>query len=316
MKKITEILHYRNLWPYVAIILAFTIWGINYIVAKLTLQEIPPMSLAFLRFFIASLFLVPFLLFEKKKVKIDKNDLPRLIGIGLLTITFSISFFYLGIARTRAIDASALSMSVPVLSVLFAWVFLKEKIFTINLVGLASGLIGAIIILGVPLALAGLGFNPQAMIGNLLILMGNISWVLGAILSRQLLKKYSTLTITSILFLIGTITFLGPAVREYLLDPSWPNNLTYLGLLGLTYIALLSSIVAFFLFEWSLKKLGVVKADLFQYIEPPIAAILAYFVLAEKLDPSFIFGITLIIIGVYWGTLGRDNHKHPKYHRT
>ena len=55
-------------WPYVAIIVAHTIWGVNFLAAKFALQEFPPMTLAFLRFFLALILLSPFLLTEKRKI--------------------------------------------------------------------------------------------------------------------------------------------------------------------------------------------------------------------------------------------------------
>src|SRR3990167_7897815 len=89
--------------PYLALLIAHLIWGANFVVVKITLQEFPPMSLAFLRFSFASLFLAPFFLAETKKVKINKKDLPKLITIGILIVALNITFFFEGIKRTTAI---------------------------------------------------------------------------------------------------------------------------------------------------------------------------------------------------------------------
>jgi len=115
--------------PYLALLVVHLIWGANFVVAKITLQEFPPMSLAFLRFSLASLFLAPFFFAETKKVKIKKADLPKLIAIGILIISLNITFFFEGIKRTSAIDASILTMTIPILSVLLGWWLLKEKIY-------------------------------------------------------------------------------------------------------------------------------------------------------------------------------------------
>src|SRR3989344_1975809 len=92
--------------PYLALLIAHLIWGANFVVAKITLQEFPPMSLAILRFAFASLFLAPFFFAETKKIKIKKQDLPKLIAIGILIITLNITFFFEGIKRTTVINAS------------------------------------------------------------------------------------------------------------------------------------------------------------------------------------------------------------------
>jgi len=138
---------FKKAFPYNAIILAHLIWGIHFVITKLTLQEIPPMTLAFLRFALASLFLLPFLIIADeapwtnlKKIlpffsKNDKNksnkiftdqvegktqniidgkDLPKIIAAGILLVTLNIAFFFLGIERTTVASASILSLTIPV----------------------------------------------------------------------------------------------------------------------------------------------------------------------------------------------------------
>lgn len=300
-------------WPYLAIITAHFIWGINFIAAKFALQEFPPMSLAFLRFFFALILLLPFLLTEKKKIA--KIDLPVLLGIGLLMVTLNIGFFYEGLKRTDVTTASILTLIVPVLSVLGGWWFLKEKVYVVNLAGIFLGLLGTILVVGLPFIILGIQPTSQSMLGNILIILASISWVAGAMLSKSILKKYSTLTLTAIIFAVGTVTFLIPAINEYVKNPLWYQQITILGILGLGFITIASSICGYFLFEWGLSKLGVIKADLFQYIEPIIATTLGVLILNEQLRFSFIIGGVLIALGVYWATLGKERHKHHKAHR-
>lgn len=284
-------------------------------VAKITLQEFPPMSLAFFRFALASLFLAPFFIAQTKKVRIDKKDLSKFVAIGLLIITLNISFFFEGIKRTTAINASVLTLIVPMLSVLAGWWFLKEKIHIINLGGIALGFAGALVIIGLPQILTG-SISPQILLGNILIILASISWVAGAIISKKILTKYSSLIVTAIAFLVGTITFFIPASFEYIQNPAWPNHLTILGILGLVYMTLLSSISAYFLFEWGLAKTSVVTADILQYIEPLVATLIAVSVLGEKPSSSFLIGAAFIAVGAYLGTLAKEiHHKSHKSHR-
>lgn len=300
--------------PYLALLLVHLIWGANFVVAKITLQEFPPMSLAFLRFSLASLFLAPFLIIQTKKVKIKKTDLPKLISIGILIITLNIGFFFEGIRRTTAIDASILTMTIPILSVLLGWWLLKEKIYLINLLGVGFALVGALTILGLPQFIMG-NLSTQMLIGNILIILASISWVLGAVISKGILTKYSSLVVTAIAFIVGTLTMAIPAGLEYIQNPGWPSSVTFLGLLGLSYMTLLSSISAYFLFEWGLSKTTVYIADLFQYIEPLIATVLAVSILGERISQTFIIGAILIAIGAYLGTLAKEIHHRHKHHR-
>lgn len=301
--------------PYLALFIAHLIWGANFVVAKVTLTEFPSMTLAFLRFALASLLIAPFIITETKKVAIDKKDLPKLILVGLLIITFNITFFFEGIVRTSAINASVLSLSVPILSVIAGWIFLKEKVNLVNVFGIFTGFLGALIIIGIPEIFLG-NFTPKDMAGNIFILIASISWVIGAILSKELLEKYPSMTVTSIAFLIGTLTFFIPALDEYIKHPGWIENISLLGILGLVYMTILSSISAYFLFEWGLAKTSAGKATLFQYIEPFIAAALAITILGEKINISFLTGSVLIVLGVLLGTMNKESHhKSHKIHR-
>ena len=301
--------------PYIALILAHLIWGATFVVAKVTLEEFPPMSLALLRFAFASLLLAPFFFAERKKIHIKKEDLPKLIAIGVFIITLNIAFFFEGIKRTSATDASVLTLIIPILSVLFGWWFLKEKVYLINLFGIALGFLGALIIIGLPQIFSGT-FSPQAFIGNILIILASISFVIGATISKKILNKYPTIIVTAIAFLIGTVTFFIPASFEYIQNPSWINQITILGILGLIFMTLLSSISAYFLFEWGLSKTSVIVSNLFQYIEPFVAVLLAVTILGERISNPFLIGALLIGAGVYLGTLAKEaHHRQHKAHR-
>lgn len=307
---------YHISWPFVALIIAHLIWGGNFIAAKLTLNEIPPQSLAFLRFTLAALFLLPFLIVENKSWRVANADLPKLFLVGVLLVTLHIAFFFEGLSRTSVTHASALLLLIPILSALFGWRFLKEKLNFLNVLGVGLGLIGALVIVGLGNLVTQQESSPESILGNFYIILSAIFWVVGALLSKKLLSHYSPLTITWIMFVVGSITFLIPALNDYVQNPNWINQISLLGLVGLSYITVGSSVSAYFLFEWSVKRIGVYKADLFQYIEPLIASGLGILLLSEPLEPTFIVGATLITIGAVLGTYSRHLHlHHHKSHR-
>lgn len=296
-----------------ALIAAHTIWGANYVFAKITLQEIPIMSLGFLRYGIACLLIIPFLIkMDPKEKRIKLEHLPTLILGSLLLASVNIAFFYSGLERTTAIDASVLDLSVPIFSVIGAWWFLKEKIYAANLVGIAISLFGALSIIGVPMLLLG-NFSGKQLLGNLLVLSSSISFVAGTMILKKMLKIYKPIVITAITFLTATVAFAIPALMDYLQNPNWILGVSILGIFGLIYITVLSSICAYFLLLWGLTKIPVSHANLVQYIEPAIAATLAVPLLGERISFSFIIGTCLIVLGVYWGTLGKAEHHHTKY---
>lgn len=306
-----------TLLPYLGLLFAHIVWGANFVVAKLTLNEFPVMNLAFFRFFLAFLLMLPFLfIFEKKQLKIKVKHIPKLFIGSLLMVTLNIAFFFQGISMTTTIEASSLSMSVPIFSIFIAWIFLREKIYLVNLLGVLFGLFGALIISGLPLILLG-SYNSANLVGNLLILLSAFSTVIGMIIIKQLLKEYDSVVLTTVIFGFAAISFIIPAVLEFINNPAWINKISVFGILGLIYMALMSSVVAYFLFSWALEKIDIVKVSLFEYFNPAVTATLAVPLLGERISFSFIVGTCLVILGVYWGTLGKSEHHHfsHKHHR-
>jgi drug/metabolite transporter (DMT)-like permease len=296
--------------PYIALLIAHLLWGANYVVAKIVLHEVPVMSLSFLRFGLACLLISPFLIsLEPKMKRVQYTHLPRLIIAALLLGTINITFFYLGITKTLAINASVLNLIVPILSVIGAWWFLKEKIYSINLIGIILAVLGTAAVIGLPLLLTS-NFSGVEMFGNLLLILGGISFVAGALIIKPMFKEYSPLSITAFTFLTATVAFFIPAVLEYIANPEWISQVGIVSMLGILYIAVLSTVVAYFLMMWSYSKIELSHAVIIQYVEPAVAASLAIPLLGERISYSFIVGFCMIALGVYWGTLGRTEHHH------
>lgn len=301
---------FKTPFPYLALLLAHLLWGGNYVVAKVTLHEIPVMSLSFLRFGLACLLISPFLInLEPRMKRVQYKHLPRLIIASLLLGAVNITFFYLGLSKTLAINASVLNLIVPVLSVIGAWWFLKEKIYSINLMGIILSLLGTAAVIGLPLIFTS-SFSAVEMVGNLLLILGGAAFVGGALLIKPLFKDYTPLSITAFTFLTATVAFFIPAVLEYIANPDWLGQVSLLGLFGLLYIAILSTVVAYFLMMWGYSRIELSHAVIIQYVEPAVAASLAIPLLGERISYSFIVGFCMIALGVYWGTLGRTEHHH------
>lgn len=308
---------FKSPLPYLALLIAHLIWGANFVIVKVTLEEIPVMTMLFLRFFFAFLLLLPFLVVhEKKERRIKFEDITKFFLVGLLLIVFNNAFGYEGLNQTSAINASTLTLIIPILSVVGGWWFLKEKIYWINLMGVVAGLLGGLTLIGLPLIFIG-GFPYENLIGNMMILISGMFFVAGSIISRGLLKLYKPMVVTAGVFFVGAVSFFIPAVIDYINDPLWVQNITVLGILGMIYITIMSTICAYLLITWGLLRVGVIKTNLFHYIEPAIAATIAVPLLGERISYSFIIGTCLVVLGVYWGTLGKSEHHHThnKHHR-
>src|SRR3989344_6328032 len=180
----------KNPLPYFVLFLCHLIWAVNTVIAKITLFQVPVMSLLFIRFLIASLILLPFLLRSQKRLHhIEKKHVPLLVLTGVFMIVFNNALGYSGLSLTTAIDASILGLFIPLISVLFGWWILKEKIYRINLVGILFGFTGAVIIIGLPFIFGNV-LTSERVLGNLLIVVSGICVVIGFGLSKELVRIY------------------------------------------------------------------------------------------------------------------------------
>lgn len=275
---------------------------------KLTLNEVPLFSLAFIRMFLASFILF---FFVHKKLQIKKGDFLKFVGLALTGVTFNVGFFFIALTLTKAINVGFLSPSVPILTMVAAHIYLKEKFDPrIIMAGLIS-LIGVVIVIGRPTGPEG----PLEMLGNVLLLGSTLAWVVHEIIAKKLLKTYSSGTVTFWAMFIGAFSFLPFYIYELIKNPSWFNNVTTSGLMGLAYGIFFSSLIAYWSWQKGLKGLPAGQASFFFYLDPITGAIFAYLLLGEKITAPLIIGGAFIALGVILAEYRRKSHPlHIKHH--
>lgn len=280
-----------------ALIGSSIIWGIATPILKLTLTSIPPFTLAYLRFVIALVIVMPIFFLKGHWQKIKPNDLKQIFFAGILGITLNIGLLFLGASFTSGVHISILMTTVPAFTVLAAAFFLKEKIKLQVIIGMIVSFIGAIIIIGQPL----FKHQPQsemAIIGDILILGSVIAWALYTIVNKEIAVKYQPMTILPVIFLIGAISFLPLALWEYLENPFWVYAISNTAIFGIFYYGLLCSIVAYFLFTWGLTYASASFAGIETYLIPLISLPASSIILNEKIDIFFIVGCFFVILGL------------------
>ena len=277
--------------PILALITASLIWGAASPVFKWSIQNIPIFPLVFVRFFVASIFLIPFL----KSTKIEKKDLFQFILLGLSGITINVAFFFLGISLTSAINGGVMAVSAPIFTILASRLFLKEKQSLNLILGSLIGLLGVLLIIGQSIFVKGFSVD---LLGNLYLILAVWGLVGHEILVRKL-KNYDPILITYVMFLVGALTFEPLAFWQLWQNPNFLLTIDIRGYTGLTYGIFLSSLIAYFLWNWGLTKFSASRAGVFLYADPLAAVLVAFFLLGEKITLLTIFGTLLIFVGIY-----------------
>src|SRR6185503_7022682 len=156
----------------IALIVANIIWGAASPIFKWALQDVPPFTLAFFRFFIASLVLWPFVI---PHIAIRLKDIPKIMLLSLVGIVINISFYFLGLQLTTSIDAPIIGASAPILLMIIAIFYLHEKPKKKVVFGTIVSLAGVLLIILRPFLENG---SSGSITGNLMILVGTVGFVI------------------------------------------------------------------------------------------------------------------------------------------
>jgi len=266
-----------------------------YIAAKVVAAEMPPWALSFWRVFIAGLILLPLIRRHVPAMisQVRQRWLSMLI-IGGLGFAISPALIYIGLNYTTAINAGLIIALMPVITMILARFVLNETVGIWQFAGSMVAFIGMAIIVtrGDLLALIRLDLN----VGEIFVVCAAIAFALYTVLLRR--AKYQLPGLPLLVLLLGaavvvTIPFY---IWELLHDDRTVLNAK--GLWALIYVAGPGGALMYYLFNLSVQALGASRAGVFLYFQTVFIAVLAYFLLGERLLPYHLVGAFFIMVGV------------------
>ena len=283
--------------PVLALIIANLIWGAASPVFKFALQNIPPFTLAFLRFYIAAL-LLTYVAMKSWKPLSRKQLVQICIGAFFAT-TLNISFYFLALPKTASINAPIIASAQPIFLYLFAIFLLHERQHARVLWGILISFIGVMVIILSPFLLTNgisIGAKELALEGNLYLCIATFAAVMQAILYKKILKTVNVYQATFITFLFGAISFIPFMYGEL---GSWSfSQLDVRGWTGIVFGGVLSSAIAYSLFNYGISKIDAQEVGIFAYIDPVVAVLLAIPLLHEYPTVPFYLGSFFVFIGI------------------
>jgi len=282
---------------YIMLVCATLFWAGNFMVGKLAFVEnIPPMTLVFLRWSLVWIILLPFTYKEilKNKDIIFKN-LPLLFFLALTSVGLFNSFTYLALAYTQVINASLFNTAIPAMIILLCFLLKIERTNKFQIFGLIISVLGILsIITKLDLnILLSLNFNK----GDLIMIGGVITW---GLYSSFLKKKKFTLPLLTLVHVLCTfgLIFILP---QFLYELSHGLTVKLNTNLGLTliYLALFPSIGSYYCWAGAVAIIGANRAGIFLSLIPFFSTIMAITFFNEKFQFFHLIGSILIILGLF-----------------
>jgi drug/metabolite transporter (DMT)-like permease len=284
--------------PRVLLILTAMFWAGNVIVGRALAGAVPPVTLACLRWMLATLFFLPF---AWTSLRADAGRIAANLGIllflGFLGPACYNSLFYFGLVTTPALNGLVMNAAGPMFIALMAWAIFGDRLSLFQIAGIACGFSGVLLIIakGDPHTLASFRFS----YGDLILLAAILAWsAYTAFLRKRPRMSWQAYNFTTYAIAAGVNIPLsaGELALGGSIIPSWAVAA------GVLYVAIFPSLLAYIFYNRGVELLGPAAAGLYLFLVPVFGALLAVGLLGEELRWFHAAGFALIIGGVLVGS--------------
>jgi len=279
------------------LVCATLFWAGNFTIGKFAfLENIPPNTLAFLRWCLVWIILFPFTYKEVLKLKNNiKQNLSLFYILGFTSVCIFTSFTYNALNYTQVINASLFNTAIPVTIILVCFLLKIEKTNIFQISGLLISVLGILaIITRLDLnILLSLNFNK----GDLFMIGAIIAWGIYSAYLRKQTFNVSLLSLVHIICTFGLIFLLPLFILDVMQGKTIEisSNLFYI----LIYIAIFPSIGSYYCWAGAVAIIGANRAGIFLSLIPLFSTIFAILFFNEKFLFFHLIGSILIILGLF-----------------
>jgi drug/metabolite transporter (DMT)-like permease len=277
---------------YGAIFLAMIFWAFSFVWFKVANEKFLPITIVFFRLVIAVIILTSYLFIKKKFVKIRKEDRKLFIMLALFEPFLYFLGESFGLTYVSATVGSVLISTIPVVATIGAWIFLKERLKLINYAGIVLSFIGVLIF--IIDRNGSLSYNTK---GLALLMLAVFSASGYNLTLSRLVGNYGPVFIVNVQNILGVILFL-PVFLIFEASHLGETALSLKDFIPIIELAVFASCGAFILYAFSVRNLGISRANVFTNFIPIFTAIFSFLILGDKLTAQNMMGMTVVIAGL------------------
>ena len=284
----------------ISLAVMLAIWSLNFIIGKIALRHMDPISLAALRLELAALLILPIYLFRGRAARTPfrVRDTWMYVFLGFFGVVVNQGFFTVGLRYTTSGHSSVVVAAGPVVILLLARALKLEAITTSKILGMAISIAGVALLA----TEQGLNFRSPIMIGDLLTFAATSGYAIYTVYGKKVAQDYDSISMNTFNMVAAAILLLPLAIRQGIrLD--W-GSVGWVGWGAMFYMAAFSSVVAYILFYWTLRYLSPSRVAVVSYFEPLAVIVLAAVLLGERPTGHLLAGGALVIFGVYLAERG------------
>jgi drug/metabolite transporter (DMT)-like permease len=274
---------------------------------KMGIKGFPPFLFAALRQFTAGILLTAYLLFIKKYPLPSRRDLMSLALGGFLMITLGNGLVSSGLVYVPSSVAAIICSAMPVCVVLLNLTINRaERPNATIIVGVMAGMFGIVMVFAEHLA----DFSKPGYAGGIaLIFIATVSWGMASFLMKKINEKVSPFVTAGFQMLFGGL-FCVPLSLFF--DDYSTITWTATSIGAITYLSLIGSLTAYAMYSYTLAVLPLTIASLYSYINPLVAVVLGWWILAETLNVRIVAAIAVTLFGIYLVNRGYQQITRPR----
>ena len=287
----------NNYLPYILLLIQPAFMATNSIIARAGVIHVPPISLAFFRWFLVFLILLPFTInnISKNRNYLNKES-KKLFFLGFMGCGVCGAFPFLAGMTTTVTNIGIIYTSSPIFIILISSIFFKEKIFRLQIYGLALCLFGVLLIImkGKISLLISLKFTS----GDLWVLGAAIGWALYAIFLLRWKSKFSFFARFCLIAFLGSVSLFPFTVIEniFVREINFDKYFYFWTL----FAAISPGIIAYTIHQKVQKSLGASTTGFILYLFAIYGAFYGIIFFNEKLEIYHYVGASLVFLGVFF----------------
>jgi drug/metabolite transporter (DMT)-like permease len=274
--------------------IAATLFGASVVAVRIAVRDIPPLTLALLRFGQGAMVLFAGLaLFRRDRLRIAPRDLPYLALLGAIFFAVFPTTFNMGMRYEAASRGALLLATMPLWTLVLARLVSREQLDLRQILGVFVSVAGVAVVI-VQRRTAGTG-SVDLVRGDLLLMITALCGAIYNVSAKRMLMKYGGLTVTFYAMLIGSL-LLTPALAVERL-PSF-SALSAETVWLVVFLGILGGALAFSLWTSALRRLSPTQVAVYINLNPIAATLLAATVLHEQLSTLFLLGFLAVAAGL------------------
>lgn len=296
----------KNLHGHLFALTANVMWGLMSPIGKSALQEFSATSVTTFRmvgaaaaFWILSIFC--------KQEHVDHRDMLKIFFASLFALVFNQGVYIFGLSMTSPIDASIVTTTLPIVTMIIAAIYLKEPITNLKVLGIFVGAMGALTLI---LSSQTAGSGNGSIIGDLLCLVAQISFSIYLTVFKGLSQKYSPITLNKWMFIYASMCYI-PFSYQDVAGIQWAEVSTA-AYVQIGYVVIGGSFLAYIFIMTAQRLLRPTVVSMYNYMQPIVASIAAIIMGLGVFGWEKGIAVALVFLGVYIVTKSKSKADFEK----